>query len=121
SAIALLSEGIQRVRAEPPVGMTTGTNTGAQIVRQRFAGLVTHRFFPLDLPWVARRVATSINPAFLICMETELWPNTLRALASRGVPVMIANGRISDRSFRRYRLVRRFLTFVPADFRVFAI
>jgi len=72
--------------------MTTVTNTGAQIVRERFAGLVTHRFFPLDLPWVARRVATSINPAFLICMETELWPNILRALASRGVPVMIANG-----------------------------
>jgi len=44
-------------------------------------------------------------------METELWPNTLRALR-RGVPVMIANGRISDRSYRRYRLVRRFLASV---------
>jgi len=82
---------------------------------------VVHRFFPLDLPWIARRVAGSINPAFLICMETELWPNTLRALASRGVPVMIANGRISDRSYRRYRLVRRFLTTVLADVRVFAM
>src|SRR2546425_566192 len=104
-ATAPLIEGLRRLHPELPVVMTTVTNTGAQIVRERFAGLVTHRFFPLDLPWVARRVATSINPAFLICMETELWPNTLRALASRGVPVMIANGRISDRSFRRYRLV----------------
>jgi len=120
-ATAPLIEGLRRLHPELPVVMTTVTNTGAQIVRKRFAGLVTHRFFPLDLPWVARRVATSINPAFLICMETELWPNTLRALASRGVPVMIANGRISDRSFRRYRLVRRFLTSVLADVRVFAM
>lgn len=120
-AAAPLVEGLRRLHPELPLVMTTVTNTGAQIVRDRFAGLATHRFFPLDLPWVVRRVAASINPAFLICMETELWPNTLRILASRGVPVMIANGRISDRSFRRYRLVRRFMTAVLADVRVFAM
>jgi 3-deoxy-D-manno-octulosonic-acid transferase len=54
-------------------------------------------------------------------METELWPNTLRTLASRGVPVMIANGRISDRSYRRYRLIRRFMASVLADVRLFAM
>ena len=120
-AAAPLVEGLRRLHPELPLVMTTVTNTGAQIVRERFAGLATHRFFPLDLPWVVRRVASSINPAFLICMETELWPNTLRILASRGVPVMIANGRISDRSFRRYRLVRGFMTAVLADVRVFAM
>src|SRR5256712_3634691 len=120
-ATAPLIEGLRRLHPELPVVMTTVTNAGAQIVRERFAGLVTHRFFPLDLPWVARRVATAINPAFLICMETELWPNTLRTLASRGVPVMIANGRISDRSYRRYRLVRRFMASVLAGVRVFAM
>src|SRR5262249_19399731 len=88
---------------------------------ERFAGLVTHRFFPLDLPWAVRRFSAAIHPAFLICMETELWPNTLRTLAARGVPVMIANGRISDRSYHRYRLVRRFLASVLADVRVFAM
>ena len=120
-AAAPLVEGLRRLHPELSLVMTTVTNTGAQIVRERFAGLATHRFFPLDLPWVARRVAASINPAFLICMETELWPNTLRALASRGIPVMIANGRISDRSYRRYRLVRRFMVSVLADVRVFAM
>jgi 3-deoxy-D-manno-octulosonic-acid transferase len=120
-AAAPLVEGLRRLHPELSLVMTTVTNTGAQIVRERFAGLATHRFFPLDLPWVVRRVAASINPAFLICMETELWPNTLRALASRGIPVMIANGRISDRSYRRYRLVRRFLASVLADVRVFAM
>src|SRR5262249_27033466 len=47
-----------------------------------------------------------IDHASLICMETELWPNLLRRLHARAVPVMIANGRLSDRSFRRYALVR---------------
>lgn len=120
-AAAPLVEGLRRLHPELPLIMTTVTSTGAQIVRDRFAGLATHRFFPLDFPSVARRAVASINPAFLICMETELWPNTLRTLAARGVPVMIANGRISDRSYRRYRLVRRFMTSVLADVRVFAM
>jgi 3-deoxy-D-manno-octulosonic-acid transferase len=120
-AAAPLVEGLRRLHPELPLVMTTVTSTGAQIVRNRFAGLATHRFFPLDFPSVARRAVASIDPAFLICMETELWPNTLRTLASRGVPVMIANGRISDRSYRRYRLVRRFMTSVLADVRVFAM
>src|SRR5437870_6132535 len=120
-AAAPLVEGLRRLHPDLPLVMTTVTSTGAQIVRERFAGLATHRFFPLDFPSVARRAVASINPAFLICMETELWPNTLRALAARGIPVMIANGRISDRSYRRYRLVRRFLASVLADVRVFAM
>jgi len=120
-AAAPLVEGLRRLHPELPLVVTTVTSTGAQVVRERFAGLATHRFFPLDFPSVARRAAAAINPAFLICMETELWPNTLRALASRGVPVMIANGRISDRSFRRYRLVRSFMSSVLADVRLFAM
>src|SRR5213593_920968 len=109
-AAAPLVEGLRRLHPELPLVMTTVTSTGAQIVRERFAALATHRFFPLDLPSVTRRAVAAINPAFLICMETELWPNTLRTLAARGVPVMIANGRISDRSYRRYRLARRIMT-----------
>jgi 3-deoxy-D-manno-octulosonic-acid transferase len=120
-AAAPLVEGLKRLHPELPMVMTTVTNTGAQIVRERFAGLVTHRFFPLDLPWAVRRFSAAIDPAFLICMETELWPNTLRTLAARGVPVMVANGRISDRSYHRYRVVRRFLAPVLADVRVFAM
>src|SRR4029453_18218767 len=72
-AAASLVEGLRRLYPELPLVMTTVTSTGAQIVRKRFAGLATHRFFPLDFPAVTRRAVASINPAFLICMETELW------------------------------------------------
>src|SRR5713101_230732 len=98
-ATAPLIEGLRRLHPELPVVMTTVTNTGAQIVRERFAGLVTHRFFPLDLSWVARRAAPPINRAFLICREPDLGPNPLGALASRGLPVLIPNGKFSDRPF----------------------
>jgi 3-deoxy-D-manno-octulosonic-acid transferase len=104
-----------------PLVLTTVTDTGARVARERFAAIAEHRFFPLDFAWCVRRAVAAIGPAFLICMETELWPNTLRALAARGTPVMIANGRISDRSFRRYGAVRRLLRPLLDDVRVFAM
>jgi 3-deoxy-D-manno-octulosonic-acid transferase len=101
--------------------VTTVTETGARVGRERFDGIAEHRYFPLDFPGAVRRVVRAIDPAFLVCMETELWPNLLRALRVRGVPVMIANGRLSDRSFRRYRRVRRFMRPMLAGITVFAM
>ena len=120
-AAAPLVEGLHRAYPGLPLVISTVTETGARVVRERYAGLASHRYFPLDLPGSARRVVTSINPAFFIAMETELWPNLLRVLAARGIPAMIANGRLSDRSFRRYRLARRAMRRVLADVRVFAM
>jgi 3-deoxy-D-manno-octulosonic-acid transferase len=115
-----LADGVRQAYPELPLVITTVTETGARVARERF-GPSAHRYFPLDLPGATRRVIAGINPAFFICMETELWPNTLRALAERGVPVMLANGRLSDRSFRRYRLVRPLLRPMLDDIRVFAM
>lgn len=120
-AAAPLVEGLRRAYPALPLVVTTVTPTGARVVTERFAGLARHRYFPLDFPGAVRRTIDAIDPVFFICMETELWPNTLRALAARGVPTMIANGRLSDRSFRRYRLVRGALRSVLADVRVFAM
>jgi 3-deoxy-D-manno-octulosonic-acid transferase len=118
---APIVEGLRRLEPALPLVMTTVTETGARIVAERFAGAVDHRFFPLDFPSAVRRAIEAINPAFVVCMETELWPNVLRVLARRGVPVMIANGRVSDRSYPRYRAVRRLLRPILDDIRVFAM
>ncbi len=120
-AAAPLVEALHRAYPALPLVVTTVTETGARLVRERFGHLATHRFFPLDFPGAARRVMAAIDPAFLICLETELWPNVLRAAAARHVPVMIANGRLSDRSFRHYRLVRGLLRPVLDHVRVFAM
>lgn len=116
-----LVEGIRRRWPGLEIVLTTVTPTGARIARGRLDGLVTHRYFPLDLPapvWWALR---SVRPRFFIGMETELWPNFLRALRRRGIPSMIANGRVSDRSFRRYRWVRFLMARVLRDVSVFAM
>lgn len=120
-AASPIVDGLRRLYPDLPLVITTVTETGARIVRDRYAGVAIHRFFPLDLPGAVRRAVDAIDPAFLICMETELWPNMLRCLGGRGIPVMIANGRLSDRSFPRYRLARRFLRPVLDDVRVFAM
>jgi 3-deoxy-D-manno-octulosonic-acid transferase len=120
-AAATLLHGLRRTYPDLPLVVTTVTETGARIVRDRFAGLATHRFFPLDFPGPVRRVAAAIDPLFFVGMETEIWPNTLRTLAARGVPVMIANGRVSDRSFPGYRRVRRLMRPVLEYVRVFAM
>ena len=116
-----LVEAITRRWPQLGIVMTTVTPTGARIVADRLAGRAVHRYFPIDLPGPVRRALDAVNPRFFLCMETELWPNLLRALAARGVPSMIANGRISDRSFRRYRLVRFFTAHMLAHVRVLAM
>ena len=99
---------VEALRARWPelgIVVTTVTPTGARIVarpaRTAWPPTATSRSI---CPGRCAARSTPSRPRFFIGMETELWPNFLRALARRGIPAMIANGRISDRSFRRYRL-----------------
>lgn len=100
---------VEAMRARWPrlaVVMTTATPTGARVVQERLGGLVTHRYFPVDLPGAVRRALDAVRPRLFVGMETELWPNFYRALGARDIPAIMANGRISDRSYRGYRRIR---------------
>jgi len=121
AAAVPLVEGIRARWPELGIVVSTITPTGARIVGERLAGTATHRYFPIDLPGPVRRALDAARPRFFIAIETELWPNFLRALARRRIPAMIANGRISDRSFRRYRWVRGLMRRVLANVSVFAM
>ncbi len=121
TAAVPLVQAISRRWPQMSIVMTTVTATGARIVVERVGGLATHRYFPIDLPGPVRRALEAVRPRFFIGLETELWPNFLRALATRGIPAMVANGRISDRSFRRYRLVRGFMRRMLSRVTVFAM
>lgn len=89
--------------------VSTVTETGREAVEQRLAGVARHFYAPLDFPWVVSRVVAKLDPAAFLFVETELWPNLLRTLAGRGVPCLLVNGRLSSRSFGRYRLIRPFM------------
>jgi 3-deoxy-D-manno-octulosonic-acid transferase len=86
--------------------VTTVTETGREAVEQRLTGVAEHRYVPLDFPWVVSSVLERWRPSLFICVETELWPNLLRVLSRRGVPVVLVNGRLSSQSYRGYRLMR---------------
>jgi len=76
-----------------------GYNMAKQIIPEADAII----FFPLDLPWVAESVVERVLPGIFMPVETELWPNFLRAIKRRNIPVMMVNGRISEKSVKNYR------------------
>jgi 3-deoxy-D-manno-octulosonic-acid transferase len=96
------------------------TETGREVALQ-VAEADMCIFFPFDLSWVVRRVLRRIRPAIVILMETEIWPNFVRAAQRQGVPVVLVNGRISDRSQPRYLLARRLLQPVLAGVTTFCM
>jgi 3-deoxy-D-manno-octulosonic-acid transferase len=79
------------------------TSTGSETVRRQLNGVATHRYVPYDLPWAVRGFLKRVRPRILVLMEAELWPNLVRGCARHGIPVVLANARISEKSFRWYR------------------
>jgi 3-deoxy-D-manno-octulosonic-acid transferase len=104
---------VERIRRELPqhaLVVSTVTLTGQKLARDLFRSQAARVFyFPFDWRWSVRRVLRVINPAAVLVMETELWPNFLRECKSRDIPVALVNGRISRKSFGRYLKVRFFL------------
>lgn len=91
---------------ETEVVISTVTATGARVARARLPEAAAAFAFPLDLTGATRRALERVRPRCFIALETELWPNLLRTLATADIPAVLANGRISDRSYGRYRRVR---------------
>ena len=81
------------------------------MAREVFRGVAARVFyFPFDWATTVRRVLDAINPSAVLIMETELWPRFLRECRARRVPVAVVNGRISETSFRRYRMIKPFIS-----------
>jgi 3-deoxy-D-manno-octulosonic-acid transferase len=95
--------------------VSTTTLSGQQIARTRLPDVDAVFFFPFDLPPFVNRTLRLVRPRLFIMMETEIWPNLLRACRRRGIKTMLVNGRISSRSYPRYRMARRFFRRVLAD------
>jgi 3-deoxy-D-manno-octulosonic-acid transferase len=88
--------------------LSTTTMTGQQIARNNLRFVDEVFYFPFDFPFIVNRLLDIVKPRLFIMMETEIWPNLLRACHRRGIRTMLVNGRISSRSYPRYRLARPF-------------
>jgi 3-deoxy-D-manno-octulosonic-acid transferase len=96
--------------------VSTTTVTGQKVAQDAFGRQAAAVFyFPIDWAWTVRRVLRALQPAAVLIMETELWPNLLRECRARAIPVALVNGRISITSFGRYKLIRPFISRVLAN------
>ncbi len=90
------------------VVLSTSTETGQEMARKLIPAANAHIYYPLDIPGVVRKVIARVNPEIFVPFETELWPNFIGTCRKRGTRIVMANGRISPRSFSRYRATRFF-------------
>src|SRR5918999_559662 len=101
--------------------LSTTTLAGQQLARRSVPDVDAVFYFPFDLGIFVRRTLDLVRPRLFIMMETEIWPNLLRECRKRGIKTAIVNGRLSQRSYPRYRLVRGFMRRVLADIDRFCV
>jgi 3-deoxy-D-manno-octulosonic-acid transferase len=98
-----LAEGLQRRFPGQAVFVSTTTETGQRLARERLRSVDGIFYFPLDWIVPVRRALRAIHPSLVIVMETEIWPNFLREASRMNIPVIFANARISEKSFARFQ------------------
>jgi 3-deoxy-D-manno-octulosonic-acid transferase len=115
---------VDALRARRPghrVFVSTTTVTGNAIARESVRDVDGIFFAPFDFKRPVTRVLDRVQPALLVLMETEIWPNLIHLARKRGARIAIVNGRISPRSFPRYRLARPVLRHVLAEIDAFLV
>lgn len=103
-----LIQQIGREFPEIPLFVSTTTKTGQKLAKEMVRDSAF--YFPFDWQWCVRRFFNKIQPRLILIMETEIWPNFLWEAENQKIPIVLVNGRISDRSFRRYH---RMISWMP--------
>ncbi len=106
-----LIKGIRDRWEDAVIVLSTFTEAGRLVARMEIKEIDSLIFLPLDIPWAAGRGIDVIAPDIFVMIEAEIWPNTLRLMKTNNIPVIMVNGRVSERSYNnyRYRVIRRFL------------
>ncbi|MFH1080678.1 MAG: 3-deoxy-D-manno-octulosonic acid transferase [Pseudomonadota bacterium] len=102
---------IAALRADFPgacLVLSTGTETGQDMARRLVPEATVIIYYPLDIPFVVRKLIRMVRPDIFVLTETELWPNFLQACRGQGIKVVMVNGRLSPRSFNKYYHTRFF-------------
>lgn len=113
---------LKRIKMEMPdceILLTTMTSTGYETARKLISEANRILFFPIDHPFIIRRGIQKINPRLLLLAETELWPNLLQICGKKKIPVVLFNGRISEKSFKGYLFLKSFFKKCLANIRLF--
>jgi 3-deoxy-D-manno-octulosonic-acid transferase len=114
-AVAGLVKEMQRTFPERKIYLSHVTPAGREAGEKQLPSVAGRFYIPLDWRWAARKALARIKPSLLVIVETELWPNLLRAAQEAGTRVVMVNARMSKRSLRRYRFARPFMRQVLAN------
>lgn len=115
TAAAPIVVALKLKRPDIKVVFSTSTETGQEMARQLVKGADAFIYFPLDIPYVVRKMIRLAKPAVFVMVETELWPNFLKACKFYGVKTLMVNGRLSPRSYDKYLRTRYFWKMALAD------
>lgn len=108
TAAAPIAACLKKKRPEAEIIFSTSTETGQEMAKKFIKDADAFIYFPLDILPVVNKIIKMAAPDVFVLVETELWPNFLRVCKTRGIKTLMVNGRISPRSYRRYRLTRFF-------------
>lgn len=113
-------EGLSAANPHVPLLVTTMTPTGSGEVVRRLGSKVSHCYAPYDFRWAVDAFLDRVRPRALILVETELWPNLVLRSRQRGIPVVLVNGRLSERSARGYARIGPLVAIMLAQFDLIA-
>ena len=116
----ILVREIRRLRPDTSIILTTTTATG-RTMADRTMPDCDRAFFPFDFSPAVRNFLDRHRPSMYVTVETEIWPNVTRMCRERGIPVLLTNGRISDRSFSRYLRLRFFIRRILELYQLFLV
>ena len=108
-AADLFIKALRKKHPELRVVVSTITDTGQKVARERLSSMAEIIYLPFDLKFILRRAIAGLRPFLFVNMETEMWPNIFWCMQDAGVPVLMLNVRISEGSFRGYKKIRFFM------------
>ena len=120
-ATSPLIKEFRREFPKSPILVSVVTTSGYEMANRIIKDADAIIYFPLDLPWLAGHVLRRIRPRVFLPVETELWPNFLRTARKIHVPVMMVNGRISDKSVKQYKHLHGLLRDMIGTVKLFAM
>jgi len=120
-ALSTILPRLKSLRPDFSIAVSVVTKTGKKEASGTLSQVDLIFYFPLDFPFIWRRVFRKLNPSFLALVETEFWPNLIREARNYGCKLCLINGRLSKTSFKRYRRIKSFSSLVLSKFDLFCM
>jgi 3-deoxy-D-manno-octulosonic-acid transferase len=106
NATKTLISGLRQRLSDYELVMSVTTDTGFAQAIKLYGDEMAVFYYPYDFSWVVTKALGRINPAAIILMELEVWPNMAQAARHMGIPIIVANGRLSEKSLPKYRMIK---------------